>query len=135
MLEEVKVLVKSWLTKTRATKRDIQKLLVKLNWCARVFTGGRTFLRNLIDRMKKLARPNHYVRLSSAARADITWWSTGLDLFHGFTHFTDSIPLPQFKFATDACLTGCGGHYNSQWFYVNWANDMPEMNLCHINVL
>jgi hypothetical protein len=47
-LTEVKQLLVNWSDKKKATKRDVQYLVGKLNWCARVVRGGRTFLRHLL---------------------------------------------------------------------------------------
>jgi hypothetical protein len=37
-------------------------------------------------------------------------------------------------FATYACTNGGGGHFGIDWFYVNWAVDVPELKEAHINV-
>ena len=134
-LDDVRVLLSTWVMKTKATKKELQRIIGKLNWCARVITGGRTFMRNLINCMCKLKQSNHHTRLSSAARADLAWWVKALDLFHGNTSFTCDLPVPSFEFSTDACLTGAGGQYLSNWFHVSWVNDLPEMVGTHINGL
>jgi hypothetical protein len=68
-------------------------------------------------------------------KEDIRWWVKGLEVFHGFTKFDSDIPLPSHVFSTDACLEGGGGHYLSDWFFVDWVKDVPEAKDCHINVL
>jgi hypothetical protein len=45
------------------------------------------------------------------------------------------IPLPSYFFATDACLTGGGGHFGSDWFFTSWQIDAPDMVDKNINVL
>ena len=62
-----------WLKKKKAMKQELQQLIGKLNWAARVVRGGRKFLRRLIDLMCTLKRKHYHVRLSAEARADITW--------------------------------------------------------------
>ena len=39
------------------------------------------------------------------------------------------------KFSTDASLVGGGGHYQQDWFHVNWELDFPHFQDCHINEL
>jgi hypothetical protein len=134
-LLEVKKLVSVWSVKTKVTKKELQRFVGKLNWCCKVVHGGRTFIRNLINLMVKLRSSHHRVRLTSAAKSDIQWWVTGLDNFHGTTQFNCDIPLPSYQFATDACLTGEGGHFGTDWFHVNWSIDVPEKVSSHINVL
>ena len=38
-LGEVKCMLNVWLKKEKCTKKELQKLIVKLNWCARVVRG------------------------------------------------------------------------------------------------
>jgi hypothetical protein len=121
--------------KKRFCKKDLQKLVGKLNWCARVVVGGRTFMRNLINVMTTLKAPHHFTRLTSAAKADLAWWRTGLSIFHGIAPFTSDIALPSHQFATDACLIGGGAVFDGDWCYVNWEVDMPEFVGSNINVL
>jgi hypothetical protein len=103
-LSKVRELVRSWLGKTKVTKKCVQKLVGKLNWCCRVVQGGRTFMRNLINLISKASQPHHYIRVGKAAKADLMWWDKGLRLFHGYTPFPADIPLPSTSFSTDACL-------------------------------
>jgi hypothetical protein len=134
-LKTTRELLNSWVSKKKASKKELQQLVGKLNWCARVVFGGRSFMRNLTNLIMKLRKPHHRVRITSLARSDITWWVTGLDLFHGTTSFQCDTPLPSYHFATDACLSGGGGHFGKEWFYVNWVCDIPELGEAHINVL
>ena len=83
----------------------------------------------------KVKESFHYVRLSFAARSDIAWWLVALSKFNGKSPFTCDIPLPSYFFATDACLTGGGGHFGSDWFFTSWQSDAPDMVDKNINVL
>ena len=134
-LNEMKTMIEDWLIKRRASKRELLRLLGKLNWCARVVRGGRTFMRRLIDLATGLKANHHRTWLNSEVRRDILWWRSGLRHFHGSTQFLQDIHPPKAVFATDACLTGGGGVYDTDWFYVNFANDFPEYKSEHINVL
>jgi hypothetical protein len=132
---ETRALIKSWLGKKKATKKDLQRVVGKLNWCCRVIIGGRTFTRNLINLMSKVSMPHHYVRLGLPAREDLQWWAEGLDIFNGTAPFPADVALPSSTFSTDACLTGGGGAYMNDWFYTNWVHDLPCMSNNNINVL
>jgi hypothetical protein len=134
-LSEVKLLLLSWVKKVKSTKRELQSLIGKLNWCARVVRGGRTFTRNLINLLCKVKRSHHYIRITALAKSDILWWIRGLDEFHGSTPFNVDIPLVSHCFATDACLSGGGGHFMGDWFFTSWVVDYSEYNQAHINVL
>ena len=134
-LQDVKDLVASSLTKKRFTKKDLQKVIGQLNWCARVVNGGCTFMRNLINQMMALKSQHDHARLSAASKADLNWWSTGLNVFHGHTPFVSDVALPSHVFATDACLSGGGASFGRDWFYVSWEIDFPESKNSHINQL
>jgi hypothetical protein len=134
-LAEIKLLLKSWQHKKKATKQELQRLIGKLCWCGRVVRGGRTFTRNLINLLCKVTQQHHYVRIMSAARSDIDWWIHGLPLFHGSTPFSTDVPLPSFEYATDACLSGGAAYFRQDWFYISWEEDFPEYKDAHINVL
>ena len=62
-LEELRALVASFLSKKRATKRQLQHLAGKLNWACKVVYGGRTFLRRVLDLMNTLPRPGSRVKV------------------------------------------------------------------------
>ena len=82
-LADIKMSVKKWLSKKRFSKKDLQRMIGKLSWCSRVVIGGRTFCRNLINLMTALKLSHHHSRLNAAAKADLLWWKSGLDIFHG----------------------------------------------------
>lgn len=94
--------------------------------------GGRSFLRRLIDALPKEDNPNFHVKLSSAAREDISWWQFALQYFNGTARFPDDIPVPSFAYATDATPSAAAGFMANDWFYVGWKSDYPEMLQKHI---
>ena len=73
-----------------------------------------------------------YVKISTAAKADIEWWATALNLFVGQAAFPCDVPLPAHCFTTDASGTGCSGHYRRDWYYVNWEADCPAVGSKHM---
>ena len=131
-LHEMKIELAKWQTKTKATKLELQQLIGRLNWGAKVIKGGRTFLRRLIDLMCSLKRKHHHTRINSSAKADIQWWIDYISIFNGTTHFIKEV-VPSRIFTTDACTHGGAGAFNSDWFYANWETDYPEIANLHIN--
>jgi hypothetical protein len=134
-LAEVKLLLVSWLKKSKVTKRGLQQIIGKLSWCARVIRGGRTFVRNLINLLPRVKQAHHFVRLNAAGKSDLKWWSTGLEFFNGKSPFPIDLPIAKYTFATDACLIGGAAYFELDWFYVNWYLDYPEYAESNINVL
>jgi hypothetical protein len=128
-------LISSWDSRKKVTKLEIQKMVGKLAWASRVIRGGRTFYRRLIDLMCHVRENHHFVRISKAAREDLSWWKQCCLLFNGTCRFACDLPVPISCFATDACEIGGGAYLSMDWFYSNWAVDCPSMVGCHINVL
>ena len=90
---------------------------------------------NIINLIGKVNCPDYYIRLGRAAKEDLAWWRTALVVFNGFSPFPADIPEPSDSFATDACLIGGAGHFETDWFFVDWAIDCPELERTNINVL
>ena len=134
-LRELLDFIESWDDRRKVTKLEVQRMVGKLNWAARVIRGGRTFMRALIDLVSRARESHHHVRISAAARMDLLWWKCGLPVFNGTCQFKCDVPLPSFCFATDACESGGGGYLYSDWFYSSWVVDYPDMINEHINVL
>ncbi|KAL9975581.1 hypothetical protein ACROYT_G012757 [Oculina patagonica] len=134
ILCELRLLLSETTAKRSITKRELQSLVGKLNFAARVVFGGRTFLRRMIDTVNHMRRPHHHARIKSQMRADLEWWTEFLSVFNGKTFFVDSEPVSTEEFSTDACPIGGGGFFRGDWFYVNWAIDYPSMANIHINL-
>jgi len=58
-----------------------------------------------------------------------------MEIFNGKTFFASTDPTLTAKFSTDASLVGGVGHYQQDWFYVNWKCDFLLLQSCHINEL
>ena len=130
-----KNLVLQWSKKKRVSKKELLRLLGKLNWCCKVIRGGRTFLRRLIDLSMRLKKNHHRIWLNKQAKADINWWVSCMDFFHGKTKFVDDIRPPTETFHTDSSRIAGGGIFNNDWFYINFEKDLPEYKDAHINTL
>jgi hypothetical protein len=134
-LKDMKRLCNYWAKKPKCSKKGLQSLIGKMNWCSRVLKGGRTFSRRLTNLLCKVSQANHHIRITSEARQDITWWTHALEHFHGTAKFPMDIPLPSHVFSTDACKIGGGGHFGQDWFFAKWQLDYPQYADAHINVL
>lgn len=115
----------------RASKKQLQSLAGKLNFCASVVLGGRVFSRRIIDTINRLKADNHKVRLSGNIRADISWWQSFMTSFNGKSMLLDHQPIT--SVFTDSCDLAAGGIFNGDWFYLNWELDWPLVAKLHIN--
>ncbi|CAG2187341.1 unnamed protein product [Mytilus edulis] len=71
--------------------------------------------------------------MSGEILQDIKWWHDFMSTFNGKSFFLAKIPIT--SVVTDACKSGAGGFYHSDWFYVNWVEDYPFATQLHINEL
>ena len=131
---ELRQLLSDTLLKRSITKRELQSLVGKLNFAARVLFGGRTFLWRIIDVTNTLLRPHHHVRINTSLRADLLWWASFLSVFNGKAFFVASTPTALEEFSTNACPIGGGGFFQGDWFYTHWATDHPDLTDTHINL-
>ena len=133
-LNELRLELTAWISKKKATKRQLQQLVGKLNWAARMIRGGRTFLRRLIDLICSVKRKHHHIRINTQARADIHWWTSFLQFFNGTASFISDKPVPNAKITSDACTVGGAAINDNDWFYANWAIDYPHVMNASINM-
>ena len=126
--------------KNRASKREIQSLLGKLNWVARIVPVVRPAMRRLIGLMTSLRRQHHRLRITADTRRDIAFLHNLCSSFNGTCHFGLEYPVPDPAYiVTDSSTTAAGAAliYEQKaidWLYCSWKLDMPEVKQQHINV-
>ena len=101
--------------RTRATKKQIQRLCGIIAHCAKVIRGGRTFSRRIIDLLSGLVDDNPRIRLSEEFRLDIEWWTAFAKSFNGQEYIISPNTGQGPIFATDASLRGYGIVTNEDW--------------------
>ena len=130
-LVQVRQELSRFLLRKRASKKQLQSLAGKLNFCASVVYGGRVFSRRIINTINLLKEGSHKIKLSSSIKADILWWHSFMASFNGRSMLLDRQPVT--SVFTDSCNLGAGAIYDGDWFYVNWQLDWPEVADFHIN--
>ena len=134
-LHEIKSILADWSLKKTASKRDLQSLIGKLQYVAKCVRAGRIFISRLLRQLCKLNHQSHKFTLSSEFRKDLSWWSAFLVEFNGVCLLSDSNwSEPDAEFATDACLTGCGGVNAFFYFGRPFPSSILSANL-HISAL
>lgn len=130
-LEQIKEELAKFKSRKRASKKQLQSLIGKLNWASSVVYGGRVFLRRLINAMNSLKHSSHKLRISQHMSQDLHWWHSFMVHFNGKSLLLDKVPVTAVY--TDACSIGAGGHWGHSWFYLNWEVDCPDALNLHIN--
>ena len=130
-LSQVRQELSRFAARKRASKKQLQSLAGKLNFCASVVYGGRVYSRRIIDALNRLKADNHKVMLCGSIKADITWWQSFMANFNGKSMLLDTIPVK--SVFTDSCNLAAGGFFEGDWFYCNWECDWPLVSKLHIN--
>ena len=76
--------------KSRASKKQLQRLAGKLNWACRVIRGGRTYLRRVLNLQNSIKLPYHKAKLTVEFHKDVDWWIKFMSQFNGVSMFTKS---------------------------------------------
>ena len=131
---EIKAEIGQWVKKTTITKKDLQCLLGKLFWVAKVVRHARPFMGRLLAQLRTMTnlKDGKKVKLFDESRKDILWWSHYLDTFNGINMIVneDPIPLtfeqllddPHSICAGDATPTGAGAWHGKEY----WCGNLPS---------
>ena len=120
-LQEIETLLVSWSTKKSATKTELQSLVGKLSFISKCVRQSRLFLSRILALLRTLQHKSHHTRLTSEFRRDIAWWLRFMRRHNGVSVISSLVwTAPDAVFSTDACLSGCGGLSQSQYFHVQF---------------
>ena len=134
-LAEIKDEIGNWTRKTTITKQNLQSLLGKLFWVARVIRFARVFMGRLLAQLRSMSgqAEKFKVKLTDESRKDLLWWQRYLDHFNGIQMIIEEDPFPldldqmldrPFELcAGDATPTGCGAWYGTQY----WCRSFPSV--------
>ena len=116
-VDDTRVMVDSWLSKSKASKRELQSLLGKLMFISKCVRQSRIFLNRIIAAIRALKHSFYKQKLNKEFRKDLLWWKEFLVIFNGVSIIPNhNWSDPDAVFATDACLSGCGGVSGSSFF-------------------
>ena len=120
-----------WCSRCTCTQVQLQSLVGKFTFFAKVIQAGRTFTRALIDLIYTVHRPNHHITLTKQARGDIQWWC---ECMHSWNQ-ASIIPDPRriysdtIQLYTDASGRGLGGIYNKEWIQAPWPHSWKHVDI------
>ena len=114
-MEEVLGILKDWEGKSRATRRDIQKLVGLLQFVASVAPPVQVFSNRILQNLRDTPNRGSH-GLSLGFRKDLKFFLDLLPDFNG-VRIIDKKDLPyQGQIELDACLTGCGATIGEQYY-------------------
>ena len=135
-LTEILGLLEEWGNRGRASKKEVQRLIGKLNFIASCVRPGRVFMSRMLTCLRSMPEQGT-VKLSTSFIKDVLWWQKFLPLYNGISMMAIEDWLePDQVFASDACLKGCGAWYGRErkFFHTIFPEFILDENL-HINAL
>ena len=91
-LQEISKELEGWKDRKKATKRQIQSLAGKQNFCAKCCKPGRVFMSRILATLKGLRHASDHVYLNGGFRKDVMWWYTLLPHFRSVSVIKQDIP-------------------------------------------
>ena len=90
-------------------KRDLESLAGKMVFACSVIPGGRTFMREILDTLRRLRSKHHWAHLSAGFLSDIRWWLEFASVWNGVESIPSPVSVPAVWFSSDAAGgTGIG---------------------------
>ena len=133
--EEIYEILEKWTHQTSATKKDLQRLLGKLNFICNTVRAGRVFMTRIIEEMKKFPETGKR-RLSGQLKMDVRWWFKFMSEFDGISVIPQvDWSRPDEIFSTDASLKMCGGWSEPEYFSAEFPQSLLKRKDISINEL
>ena len=135
-LIELRALITSWLNKEKASLKEIQSLLGKLNFVAACVRPARLFISRMLTWLKALYKSESGQHMiPNYVRKDILWWHKYLSLYNGVSMMIlEEWSNPDEVFSSDSCLSGCGGFWQGNFFHVDFPKSVSDKRFS-INIL
>ena len=134
-LNEIKEELKTWLTRTSATRKEVESLIGKLQFMSKCVKAGRIFLARLISWIRGMNRSRKYL-IPQEARKDIAWWGRFAMEFNGIElMWLVRKPIVDEVIATDACKIGYGGTLGEEYFRGKFPEEMNSWNIAVLELL
>ena len=129
-LEEIKSLIRTWLSKPDATVLELQSLIGKLSYVCSCIRPGHLFMQRLLNVLCSHYSTSGSFQIPAELFDDLKWWSAFLNLYNGVS----LIPEPVWvydpsDFSVDICDSGCGGFYYGFYFHLKLTDDLLDLHI------
>ena len=136
-LLELHNLLEEWHFKELASRKQVEKLIGKIQFVTNCVKQGRVFICKLLNYLRGLPKSG-YFPIPLDTRKDIKWWYTFLPKFNGVSvlwHLRKEA-LNE-VLATDASLRGGGGIAFGKYFRIRWPKwvEIKSLGIAHLEML
>lgn len=131
-LLELSALLSEWATFHVASKAQLQSLVGKLVFVSKCVKQSRIFLSRILELLRTLSSSDSRskVRLSDDFHRDLAWWRRFLPQYNGVSYlYSTPWSAPDAVFSTDACLSGCGGISDHEFFHCEFPPSVMSRGL------
>ena len=132
-MQNLKSTLTHWLTKSHATKKQLQSLIGLLEHISCCVKPGRVFMNSILNTLRDFPRNVHRIKLGVSFMADVHWFAMFAEVYNGTSIMPELyFSEPDSVFACDASLTAAGGFYNGYYFHKLFPTSLARH---HINAL
>lgn len=131
-LSRIRNQLSTWLSRKKATKREVLSLVGLLQHACKVVRPGRLFVSQMYSTAAKLKHLSHHTRLNKEFRSNLHWWHTFVTSWNGTSLF--HAPYHQAPF--DSCIQtdasgswGCGAFLHPYWFQYAWPSEWSNITI------
>jgi len=136
-LQEVRLLLQTWLARSHATLRQLQSLLGSLQHICCCVRPGRVFLNRMLACLRDLAAAG-LTRFSPNTEfcKDVAWWHNCVCDFNGVSMMPGlAWHAPDTVFSTDACPTGAGGFCDGRFYHTRFPSKFQGLHIQGLEML
>ena len=133
-ITEIQQELNRWLYKSKASRKEVESLVGKLQLMGKCIKPGRIFISRLINWMKTLQRQGVHT-IPREARKDITWWASFITSHNGISiiWLHNNRDVDQL-IATDASKYGFGGISGQEYFRDRFPERWKERNIAELEI-
>ena len=124
-LKEILEIATAWGEKTRASRRDLQRLAGKLNHVSQCVLPARKFMSRILAALRASPMAGS-MPVGDDLRRDVAWFAQYAARCNGRLLLVEK--LPTFEIQCDACLEGGGGFSATEFYSIRFPTHMAEQH-------
>ena len=127
-VQELQSEIRDWENRNSCLKKEMESLVGKLSHACKVVKPGKTFLRNLYQKLAETVQPYHHIRFNVPVRSDLMWWALFIRSWNGISMLLEYKPQRNdHEIWTDASGSfGCGALWGRRWLQATWSEIYKE---------
>ena len=134
-MEDIKRELGEWEKKTKASRKEMESLIGKLQFAARCVRAGRVFISRMINWLRGTDRKGKH-NIPTEAKKDIAWWREYMATYNGVSiMWLHKEPLADKVIATDSCKKGFGGIAGEEYFRGRFPKEMQQRNIAELEII